>query len=229
MTSKPTDSIPQMSEAEVKAARKAVQDEVGSSRAPDPTPRDRPDPNVSAEAMKEGAEAFLQSLDSIDMTLLAVINRLRRSSAVQMTVGALMTVTLLTLGYVAFVIVNMAHEVNGLVKEQREAMTKLTETQQKVADTQEKVARTEEKVQQTKDAVQEVVDTAPKVEIDEDTGKATVVVPVKKPKEAEPKSVQPPAKKVPKPAPTAQAPPAAPAPAPQSVKMPLGVEHAEAF
>jgi len=207
---------PQLSTKEIAAARAEVKAAVGGlNKPPKPEPQD---PVNSAEAMREGAEAFLQSLDSIDMTLLVLISRFRRSSHIQLVVGSLMAVSLLTLVYVTFVLVDMAHGVNTLVKDQKQATTKLAETRTKVEETLSKLATTQKEVKETKERVEQVAEATPKVEIDEETGKASVVVPFSKSTSDQ----GPP----PVPAP-ASAP--APAPPPRGVRVPLGIDAAEAL
>lgn len=104
-----------------------------------------------------------------------------------------------------------------------ESQHKMLEEQRKIVETAkentQKVAEVKKEVSETKEQVKEAVEASPKIEIDPASGKAKVVVPVKKskPKDDDKKGAD--TKKGADKSDTPQAPPAPPVPAPTQVEL----------
>lgn len=167
------ETIGSMVPTKLENTRKTVNEQIQEAKDTDAEADATPEPTTDDRLAK---------LDLITDIQLILVDRFQRLFKVMVGTAAVMLLCLIALVVVIIAGFNMSHQVARLVTTQRSMLNEQKALVQTSKDTKEAVKDTAEKVLATKEKVDEVVDSSPKLEIDPDTGKTKVVVPVKRPK-----------------------------------------------
>lgn len=181
-------------------------------------------PSKPSDPGEDSQADFVVDLNNVADMLILLVGKYQR--AYRLT----LVCVILILACVGL-LVKAGFEMDYLQKSQLSLMEELRKTKDEVKKTGDKVDKTKDEVKETKEKVEEAAEAAPKVEVDQKTGKARVILPRVKDEEPAPKasaSASASSAAAPKPPPTpkhtgSKKPPPAP-PAPKQTSAPLNPE-----